>query len=316
MNILFIAPEFHDWIDSIKKINVPNVKIYITSTDNLNELVTLLKSKNIHILIPCRFGQMRFIIENHKQIKKNVKHVICLRNYDTIDVFDNKIKFREFMINNEFQDLIPITYKINNYSSPQTSITHSLHSSNSQESNEIKDGPKLYSLKNNKKKIIEPIKYPCIFKLAKTYSGMGSHIINNKKELLECEENHKTHQSFVQEYIYDKDKLEYAAHMFIVNGNIKWGVVYKMIHPSKLFIQRGKMDEYEKIDNFDFSTFEKIFQVIKYTGFVCIDFKIIGDNGNIKIFEINPRLGGTLVNNIDDFNSLTKYVSEYYSQKN
>lgn len=310
MNILFYSPEFHDWIDCIKKIEVPNTKIYITSTDNINELLNLLKSKNIHIIIPCRFDQMKFITTNYDKIKKNIKNITCPRNYDIIELFDNKIKFREFMIDNKFQNLIPITYKINNFIEHQTILIHSINPLNNKNS-EIKKGPTLCSLKN-KTKVFEPIVYPCIFKLAKTYSGMGSHICKNKAELLECQENYKAKQSFVQEYIYDDNQYEYAAHMFIVKGNIKWAVCYKLIHPSKLFIQRGKMDEYDKINNFDFNIFEKIFKVVNYTGFVCIDFKMI--NNNIKIFEINPRLGGTLVNNINDFSLMIKYVSEYYSQ--
>jgi predicted ATP-grasp superfamily ATP-dependent carboligase len=308
MNILFYSPEFHDWTDCIKNIKVSNIKVYITSTDNIDELLNLLKSKKIYILIPCRFDQMRFITTNYDKIKKAVKNIICPKNYDIIELLDNKIKFREFMINNKFQNLIPITYKISNYIEHKTT---SIYTQNKQNS-ETKEGPKLYSLRN-KTKVLEPIVYPCIFKLAKTHSGLGSYICKNKNELLECQKIHKTDQSFVQEYIYDINQYEYAVHMFIYKGNIKWSVCYKLTHPSKLFIQRGKMDEYEKIDKFDYSTFEKIFKVVNYTGFTCIDFKMI-DN-NIKIFEINPRLGGTLVNNLEDFNLLIKCVSDHYSNE-
>jgi len=274
MNILFYSPLFHDWIDCIKKIKIPNVQIYITSSTDANELVKLIKEKNISILIPCRYKQMKFIITHYDQIRRRVKKIICPKNYDNVDLFDNKIKFREFMIKNKFQNLIPNTYKINN----------------------------LETIKN-----VEPIVYPCIFKLAKTYSGTGSHICLNKQDVLDCEKLHKVRQIFIQEFIYEKN--EYAAHMFISSGIIQWGVCYKMIHPSNLFIQKGKMDEYEKINNFDFNIFSEIFKVINYTGFVCIDFKIV--NGDVIIFEVNPRLGGTLVNNQDDFTKVIKYVSEY-----
>jgi predicted ATP-grasp superfamily ATP-dependent carboligase len=66
------------------------------------------------------------------------------------------------------------------------------------------------------------------------------------------------------------------------------------------------MIKYKKIDNFDWTPFEKIFTKLKYTGFACIDFKMI--NSKIKIFEINPRLGGTIVHDPEDFSTLIELI--------
>jgi glutathione synthase/RimK-type ligase-like ATP-grasp enzyme len=267
MNILFYSPEFHDWNISIKKIRIPDVRIYVESFSDLNTLVRFVRDKNISIIIPTRFNQMKFIINNSKPLISKVKKIICPNDYDIVETLDNKIKFREFMIMNGFDDMIPITYQIN-------------------------------------KKVFHPIIFPCIFKLAKTYSGMGSHICETQDKLQTCQESHKEAEYFIQEFIHDSN--EYGAHLYIDCGNIKWGVCYKTIHPSDLFIQKGKMLKYDKVNNFDFSIFEKIFIKLNYTGFVCIDFKIV-DN-NIKIFEINPRLGGTIVNNKNDLTELIKFI--------
>jgi len=72
---------------------------------------------------------------------------------------------------------------------------------------------------------------------------------------------------------------------------------------NKNYIQKGKMSNYVKvIDNridFCMDIFSKIFTKLNYTGFACADFKLYDDN--LKIFEINPRLGGTIINDRLDF---------------
>ena len=159
--------------------------------------------------------------------------------------------------------------------------------------------PKMYKINN---RILHEIQYPCIFKLAVTYGGHGSHICDNEYQL-KCYET-KNREYFVQELIYGP--IEYAAHLFIVNSIIKFGVCYSISNKYKTYIQKGKMDKYKKINNFDFTPFEQIFKVLKYTGFACIDFKIT--NSGIKIFEINPRLGGTIVHDKEDFQNLIKFI--------
>ena len=266
MNILFYSPEFNDWMTCINKLKIPNIKIFQTTTNDLNQLVKTLRDNNIDILIPTRYNQMKFIINNIKPIKSKVK-ILCPDDYDIIDLLDNKIKFRDFMIQNELENMIPITYQIN-------------------------------------KTIFQHIIYPCIFKLAITYAGGGSHICDTSKKVTSYASFYHPKEYFLQEFIYEQ--TEHGAHLVIDNGKIKWAICYKTIHPSKLYIQKGRMTEYEKINNFDFTPFEKIFMALHYSGFACIDFKIV--DGNIKIFEINPRLGGTLVNNKNDFADMIKFI--------
>jgi hypothetical protein len=43
---------------------------------------------------------------------------------------------------------------------------------------------------------------------------------------------------------------------------------------------------------------EQIVKHCDYTGFCCIDFKIVDDK--LYVFENNCRLGGSLIANIDD----------------
>jgi predicted ATP-grasp superfamily ATP-dependent carboligase len=64
------------------------------------------------------------------------------------------------------------------------------------------------------------------------------------------------------------------------------------------YIHKGAVKKYTILDNDNyepFKIFEKIFKKINYTGFACSDF-IVEDN-NLLIFEINPRMGGSMRKN-------------------
>jgi predicted ATP-grasp superfamily ATP-dependent carboligase len=67
------------------------------------------------------------------------------------------------------------------------------------------------------------------------------------------------------------------------------------INNNKNLIKKGGITNYTVLDDINYNTFENIFNHLQYTGFASSDF-IIKDN-KIIIFEINPRLGGSLVHN-------------------
>ena len=53
---------------------------------------------------------------------------------------------------------------------------------------------------------------------------------------------------------------------------------------------------------------ERILIPCKYTGFCCIDFKIVDDK--LYIFENNCRLGGSLISNINDLSgSISAFIN-------
>ena len=269
MNIFFLEPPFDDWTTIINNLKIPNVSIIKNENSilNIKYLMEIIKNNNC-IIIPLKYEDIKFITSNI--IPEYIHHFLCPRNYETIEILNNKTLFYQFMIENNFQKSIPKTYKIND-------------------------------------KLLNPIIYPCIFKLPITFGGHGSHICYNKYQLDTYENTNIEY--FIQEFI--SGPIEYSAHLFVLDGVIKYGVCYSTIHNIKVYIQRGKMTKYKKILNFDFDKFSEIFMKLKYTGFACVDFKII--NNSIKIFEINPRLGGTIVHDQDDFNKLILYLKENYS---
>lgn len=60
--------------------------------------------------------------------------------------------------------------------------------------------------------------------------------------------------------------------------------------------------------------FNKIFKKLDYSGFACANF-IINSN-KILIFEINPRIGGSLIHNKEYFMKFLNKLYNLYKNKN
>jgi predicted ATP-grasp superfamily ATP-dependent carboligase len=96
----------------------------------------------------------------------------------------------------------------------------------------------------------------------------------------------------IQEYI--ADKIEYIGNFVVNNGIIKYVNFLKLVYNNKFFIHKSIINEFEYVE-IDIEIFEIIFKKLNYTGAACANFKI--KNNLIKIFEINPRFGGTFIRN-------------------
>jgi len=106
----------------------------------------------------------------------------------------------------------------------------------------------------------------------------------------------------IQEYI--QDNSEYVIHIIAKEGKIIHYFCYQYkildIENSEIFIRTKEFSDKHKIelikhklsqDNLDI--FEKFLLPCKYTGPCNFDFKY--QNKQIKVLEINPRLGGSLM---------------------
>ena len=69
MNILFGTPAFSDWSEQIDKLN--RIDIYFNELNNVESIVSDINDKNISLIIPLKFDQMKFIIENKNIINNN-----------------------------------------------------------------------------------------------------------------------------------------------------------------------------------------------------------------------------------------------------
>ena len=140
--------------------------------------------------------------------------------------------------------------------------------------------------------------FPCIIKPRELNGAQGIKILKSFHELqtVLSEPEFNLKSCFFQDFI--SSDVEYVCHIVALNGEILFSNYFKYTMPN-LEMVRG-WDSPTTINNcgsnlnFEvFIIFKEIIKLLNYTGPCNIDFKMI--NGVPKIFEINPRLGGSLM---------------------
>ena len=136
------------------------------------------------------------------------------------------------------------------------------------------------------------------------YAGYGISIINNLEEAI------KQDNIVVSEYI--EHETFYSGHFLINKGIIIEQIYFESsTNGDKSFIQKSSIKNYKIItvdelgEKSDIKIFDEIFKDLNYSGFACPNFIIV--NKNIIIFEINPRVGGSLMNN-------TQYFKQFFDR--
>lgn len=140
-----------------------------------------------------------------------------------------------------------------------------------------------------------------------------------KKRLAELDDK-EFENNVVQEYI--KDPEEYAGYFVAYMGNITYSFAYLGNHGNTEFIKcdGGKHDNTPKkrvlLDNKIVNELQLFLKPTLYTGTCCFDFKI--KDGNLKVFEINPRMGGSLnfPENKKDLTMIIRKLMESYDERN
>jgi predicted ATP-grasp superfamily ATP-dependent carboligase len=145
------------------------------------------------------------------------------------------------------------------------------------------------------------ISYPIIAKPNKSFSGIGIQILNKI--------NYELKDHVIQKYV--NHIYYYSGHFLIMSGVILYKTYFKSKMNSNMFIC-GQIVNYETLQNLDINddVFDGIFCDLNYSGFACVDFTI--NENNIIIFEINPRPGGSLINNTNMFNIFLDKLDEYF----
>lgn len=127
-------------------------------------------------------------------------------------------------------------------------------------------------------------------------------------------------KNVIQEYI--KDPKEYAGYFVAYKGIIKLSFAYVGNHGDGEFIKcdGGKHDNTPKtriiLEDKIVRELELFLKPTNYTGTCCFDFKI--KNGELKVFEINPRIGGSLnfPENKKDLTNVIRELMEIYDDRN
>jgi hypothetical protein len=133
--------------------------------------------------------------------------------------------------------------------------------------------------------------FPFMLKKITDEGGANTFIIENTRDLDVYKEQYDSLEFFTQNII--PGKKEYALHVVMKEGKIvnALNIVYRF---KKDCYVKGK-DHYiyrAVCSNKHLDIFEQILREMKYEGLCCINYK--DQNGLPKIFEINPRFGGSL----------------------
>jgi glutathione synthase/RimK-type ligase-like ATP-grasp enzyme len=263
-NILFGTLPWDHWTESIKKL--PH-NIHIIDFIDIDTVIQYIINNKIDIIIALIKQQNFFVNDNYDILHQNVKYIFYNKNKQTIDLLNDKHKFNTFLKNNNFSNYLPVTY---------------------------------ISCINNKQLMHTKYDFPCIYKLCISSGGASSYVIETKSQLFK-ELLDKTKNYVIQEYI--SGSYEYSAHMYVLDGIIKFSKFYCTHNDKKNYIQKGRMITYDSVFTPSYiNVIQDIFTKLNYTGFACVDYKL--KNNNPKIFEINPRPGATIVSNVEDFNDM------------
>lgn len=213
-------------------------------------------------------------LKDRKLFNHNDRSIFKM-NIQNIETLDNKCLFAKFMMEN-FPGNIPRTISI------KTDCIDYVDCTNCTE--------------NSKKSMIR--------KNAIGASGFKTIIL---QKLSDCD---RITDTVVSEYIPHKEY--YVGHFLFYKGIFIKQIYFRstitpMQSKETNFIKRGPVKLYNVIEAdempCDLSIFEDIFKKLDYSGFACSDFIIV--DGNVIIFEINPRPGGSLIAN-------KKYCHEFF----
>ncbi len=137
--------------------------------------------------------------------------------------------------------------------------------------------------------------FPYILKKSIDQWGENSYIIDSPEKELELLYLVNDPAYFKQEYIAGED--EYTTHFIFDKDKIAYDFTLHFRFPYTTYIKGSKSPAFKTAqinptETLHTDVFEHILRTIKFRGVGCFNFKI--SNGLPKIFELNPRVGGSL----------------------
>ena len=154
-----------------------------------------------------------------------------------------------------------------------------------------------------------PNYFPCIVKPSINSSGNDMFIIKDYSDWNTLGHKFNSNHYFIQKYIISN--TIYTSHLLSKNGEYLIGSTYKSVKPTKFYIQRASIKNYTRrnLNDTEIELFSKILKLNNYHGVCCVNYDY-DENNVIKIFEINPRFGGSLINNESDFLLFLKTIND------
>jgi carbamoylphosphate synthase large subunit len=144
-------------------------------------------------------------------------------------------------------------------------------------------------------KTLDKNSFPIIIKDNVNLAGIGTKVFKNYEEYISYFYNKNLNDKIIQKYILSEK--EYSGHYLCKNGKIIHSVIFEQ-KTKQYEIKRGALTNYTVSSKLkDIHVFEQILEKTNYNGFCCFDYVYEIDTDNLKIFEMNPRIGGTLIKN-------------------
>lgn len=154
--------------------------------------------------------------------------------------------------------------------------------------------------------------FPYILKIGNGYSAKYVYLVKNEHDL-----NNLNFENYIcQEYVPGKE--EYVHHFIAVGGICIWQKTYKhvfaeLVKEGDLYL-KGKGFFNKKIQTIELENnhkevIESIILKLGFTGAGCFDFKIY--KNRLFLFELNSRMGGSLLYFDEELHDLDDFLSIY-----
>jgi hypothetical protein len=138
----------------------------------------------------------------------------------------------------------------------------------------------------------KPTAFPYFFKANRSSGGTGVILLHNESDLQREAQTHSDYGWSTQEPI--PGNVEYVTHALVKDGQCVNLVTFGCILPKLLFVKCGPMSGV-RCECPDAHGLAQVFSALNYTGFACTNYKM--RDGKMKLFEINTRMGASLVFN-------------------
>lgn len=238
--------------------------IYVLSIWNIWSIIMMCKKQNIRIIFPVKYDDY-IELNNNRHILNANKIFYLAPDTKNANIFKNKKNFVNWMIENSMSLYIP----------------------------EIYESPKI----------------PCVIKKSISCGGTATYLIDTEKKFTEY--NKKLSSFLLNNYViqeYIKSNIEYCTHLLCHGGQIIKYTSNKYTFENDHIKTHGSKHTTEKyvLDSNILEIFANIVKLNNWSGLCCVDFKIVKHNDIPipKIFEINERIGRSLLNNqieLEDF---------------
>lgn len=144
---------------------------------------------------------------------------------------------------------------------------------------------------------VEAARFPLLAKPTLLNAGRGIRVLADRAQhdAFRASPDWAARPHILQEYLDDRD--DYGTHLFCRDGRIVWHRAFRFRLPPGAPI-RGPVSPLTsqpcRLDAGQIGQIERVLAPLAYSGPCNVDHKIAPD-GSLRILEINPRLGGSLL---------------------